>query len=198
VLSRYCAVEAFKIGYFCEEGAGFHLHDDLCHVRILRPDGSEAAPGERGEIVISNLVNRASVLLNYPMGDVAALLPGPCVCGRSQRLLSEVEGRLEDMLPLPSGETLHPRAIWAAFKDDRTVLQYQLVQQALDRFELRLVTVDEAAFAPARERALAGLRALVGPSARIEVSRHAELGRDERERTGKFRAVLSRVGAARA
>lgn len=193
VLSRYCAVEAFKIGYFCEPGTGFHLHDDLCHVRILRPDGSEAAPGETGEIVISNLVNRASVLLNYPMGDLASLSETPCACGRRQRLMSEVEGRLEDMLPLPSGESLHPRAIWAAFKDDRAVLQYQLIQHALDRFELRLVTDHEGAFPASRERALAALRELLGADAAIEVSRHDELGRAERETSGKFRAVESRL-----
>jgi phenylacetate-CoA ligase len=193
VLSRYCAVEAFKVGYFCEAATGFHLHDDLCHVRILRPDGSEAAAGEAGEVVISNLVNRASVLLNYPMGDVAALSAERCPCGRRQRLMSEVEGRLEDMLPLASGETLHPRAIWAAFKDDRDVLQYQLTQHALDRFELKLVTTEDAAFPASRERALTQLRTLLGPDAAIDVTRHAELGRGERERSGKFRAVQSRL-----
>jgi phenylacetate-CoA ligase len=193
VLSRYCSVEAFKVGYFCEAATGFHIHEDLCHVRVVRPDGRDAAPGEAGEIVISNLVNRASVLLNYPTGDVAALSAQPCPCGRSQRLLSEVEGRLEDMLPLPTGETLHPRAIWAAFKDDRTVLQYQLTQLALDRFQLKLVTAREADFTPSRERALLALRPLLGGSAAVDVTWHAELGRAERERTGKFRAVESRV-----
>ena len=59
VMSRYCAVEAFKIGYFCEERTGFHLHDDLCHVRIVRADGTARRAGEPGEIVISNLVNHA-------------------------------------------------------------------------------------------------------------------------------------------
>ncbi len=193
VLSRYCSVEAFKVGYFCEAGTGFHLHDDLCHVRILRPDGSEAALGEEGEIVISNLVNRATVLLNYPTGDMAALRAEACACGRSLRVMSEVQGRLEDMLPLASGETLHPRAIWAAFKDDRAVLQYQLTQHALDRFELKLVTADDASFPASRERALDRLRLLLGRSAAIEVTRHAELGRSERERSGKFRAVESRI-----
>ncbi len=41
VLSRYNAVEAFKIGFFCEHRTGFHIHEDLCHVRIVgrrRPD----------------------------------------------------------------------------------------------------------------------------------------------------------------
>jgi phenylacetate-CoA ligase len=73
VVSQYNAVESFKIGFTCEQRTGFHLHPDLCHLRVIRADGSSAAPGERGEVVISNLVNRATVLLNYRIGDLATM-----------------------------------------------------------------------------------------------------------------------------
>lgn len=195
VMSRYCAVEAFKIGYFCPARTGFHLHDDLCHVRVVRADGSDAASGEPGEIVISNLVNHASVLLNYRMGDIAALGATACPCGRRHRLMSEVEGRLEDMLPLASGEHLHPRGVWSVFKEDARVLQYQLVQHDLRRFELKLVTVDEHAFAASRDRAIGQLRPLLGADSEIQASHHRELGHEERARSGKFRVVESRVSA---
>lgn len=193
VLSRYCASEAFKIGYFCEERTGFHVHEDLCHVRIRGRDGGPAGDDEAGEVVISNLVNYATVLLNYPMGDVAALTSAACACGRTQRLLSEVQGRMEDVLHLPGGASLHPRAVWAALKDDRSILQYQLIQHERARFELRLAAIDEPAFAAARDRALPTLQRLLGADATIAASWHRDLGRDERERTGKFRAVESRV-----
>jgi phenylacetate-CoA ligase len=198
VLSRYVAAEAFKIGYFCEQGTGFHVHEDLCHVRVLDAHGQTVAPGVPGGIVITNLVNRATVLINYPMGDIAALSSQSCPCGRTLGLMSEVDGRVEDTLPLPSGETIHPRAIWAVFKDDPDVLQYQLVQTALGRFELKIVTADKAVFPASRSRAVTALRALLGPDATIDVSHHAELGRSEREKTGKFRAVESRVRASTA
>ena len=198
VMSRYCAVESFKIGYFCEQRTGFHLHDDLCHLRILGEDGRDAAPDRPGEVVISNLVNHATVLLNYPMGDVAALSSQSCPCGRQHRLLSEVHGRVEDMLPLANGEHLHPRAVWSVFKDDRRVLQYQLIQHGLSRFELKLVTVDERAFPLSRDRAIRELRRLLGVDAKIEATHHRQLGRAERESTGKFRAVESRLRAVTA
>jgi len=189
VLSRYCATEAFKIGYFCEERTGFHVHEDLCHVRLRPTAGAERA----GEIVISNLVNYATVLLNYPMGDVATLSDEPCPCGRTFRVLSEVHGRVEDVLRLPNGVALHPRAVWHALKDDRSMLQYQLVQHEPRRFELRLATLDAAAFPAARESAERALRPLLGPEAVIETVWREDLGRSERERTGKFRAVESRL-----
>ena len=196
VMSRYCAVEAFKIGYYCEDRTGFHVHEDLSHLRVVRPDGSDAAPGERGEVMLSNLVNHATVLLNYPMADVASFKPEPCSCGRSFRLLAEVEGRAEDNLPLAGGAVLHPRAIWAALKDDLDVLQYRLVQHEIDRFELALATADEPAFVRASARAHTALAALLGRGAAIEIVRRAELGKEQRERTGKFRAVESRCRAA--
>ncbi|MBY0280259.1 hypothetical protein K2Z84_33420, partial [Candidatus Binatia bacterium] len=157
VLSRYNAVEAFKIGFFCERRTGFHLHEDLCHVRIVDDDGHDAPPGTPGRVLISNLVNRATVLLNHPIGDVAARATEPCSCGRTQHLLTELEGRVEDAITLDDGRFVHPRSVWQALKDDGDVLQYQLVQTEPRRFVLRLATLDDAAFARARERALAAL-----------------------------------------
>jgi phenylacetate-CoA ligase len=190
VLSRYNAVESFKIGYFCDALTGFHVHEDICHVRVVGPDGTAVAGGEHGELVISNLINRASVLLNYPIGDVASLSDRPCPCGRTFRLMSELEGRVEDILLLPDGRFVHPREIWQVFKPDREVLQYQVIQHPADRYEIFLATVDEPAFARARDRALPGLSALLGERARIDVSWRPEL--DFRS-GGKFRAVASRA-----
>ena len=188
VLSRYNAVEAFKIGFLCEHRTGFHLHEDLCHVRVVGQGGRDLGDGEPGQVVVSNLVNRATVLLNYPLGDLAAFAPGPCPCGRTQRLLSELEGRVEDVLPLADGRFVHPRAVWQALKGDRSVLQYQLTQHELRRFSLRLVAADDAAFDRAATRARRELAALLGSDARIDIDRQAEL---DRRAGGKFRAVRS-------
>ena len=188
VLSRYNAVEAFKIGFFCERRTGFHLHEDLCHVRIVGADGRTAAPGDPGEVVISNLVNRATVLLNYPIGDVGTMSAEPCPCGRTFTLLSELEGRVEDILPLPDGRFVHPRAIWQVFKGISEVLQYQLTQHTALRFVLTLVSVDEPAFQRAVAGALPALQQLLGADAVIEVTRHSEL---DRRPGAKFRAVAS-------
>jgi phenylacetate-CoA ligase len=188
VLSRYNAVEAFKIGFFCEQRTGFHIHEDLSHVRIVRPDGRTAQPGEQGEVVLSNLVNRATVLLNYPIGDVAALSPRSCPCGRTFRLLSELEGRIEDILALADGRFVHPRAVWQVFKSDRDVLQYQLTQRGRHRFELKLATMDEPAFQRACGRVLPELQKLLGPGVCVETGRQAGLIRPP---GGKFRAVVS-------
>jgi len=188
VLSRYNAVEAFKVGFYCEHRTGFHLHEDVCHVRVVHPDGQTAAPGEQGRVVISNLVNRGSVLLNYPIGDLASMSGERCPCGRTLKLLSELDGREEDVLPLADGSFVHPRAVWQVFKGDRAVLQYQLTQHESQRFELTLTTLDEPAFQRSLGRALPELERLLGAGAVIDVHRRSDL---EPRRAGKFRAVAS-------
>jgi phenylacetate-CoA ligase len=190
VYSRYNAVEAFKIGFTCEERQAFHLNSDLTHVRIVDADGKPCAAGQTGEVIISNLVNRATVLLNYRLHDVAALSDELCACGRTLPLLSDLEGRLEEILPLAEGRFLGPRAIWRIFKTEPDVLQYQLVQERIERYLLRLRTTDQAAFERVVPPALGRLRELLGPGSEVVASRHARL---EGLEPGKFRPVMSRV-----
>lgn len=188
VLSRYNAVECLKIGYFCELRRGFHIHEDLCYVRICDEAGRTLSDGERGQIVISNLVNHGTVLLNYCLGDTGSFSPEPCPCGRTFRLLNELVGRVHDFLVLPDGRLLYPFEVTQVIKVDHDVLQYQLVQHQLQQFTLTLVTADEAAFERAKTRLLPRLRALLGAESRIDVQQRRDFFG---EPAGKFRVVLS-------
>jgi phenylacetate-CoA ligase len=193
VLSVYNAVEAFKIGFYCQARQGFHLHEDLCHVRITDEQGLDVPAGEKGQVVISNLVNRGTVLLNYRLGDVATLAIDACSCGRSSPLLSALEGRIEDILLLPNGGFVHPRAVWAVLSRRSDVLKYQLIQHELERFELRLVTTDRRSYQQGVNAIVADLRRLFGQSCVIESEYHTALHPDA---SGKFRCVMSRCGKA--
>ncbi len=174
VLSAYNAVEAFKIGFTCERRAGFHVHEDLCDVRLVDADGRDAGPGERGEVVISNLVNRATVLLNYRLGDVARLVDEPCECGRMSRRLVELEGRVDDVIQLGPGEYVYPTRVWRVFRGRSSILRYQLVQHERDRFELRVVTAGGSAGEQAAAEAALELEELLG-GAEVELVRCDDL-----------------------
>src|SRR5207244_9791682 len=71
--SVYGAMEAGTIGFQCEQRGGFHLNIDLCAVRVIDENGKTLSPDEPGEVVISALDNRATVLLNYRIGDRAVV-----------------------------------------------------------------------------------------------------------------------------
>lgn len=139
VLSIYGAIEAPSIGFECEEHLGHHLNVDLYPVRILDANEAEVADGESGEVIVSNLVSRGTVLLNYRLGDIASKRPGPCPCGRSLPLLSFVEGRIDDWLQGPSGELIHPQAAVKLVAPEEEIWQAQIIQHGPSRFEVLVV-----------------------------------------------------------
>jgi phenylacetate-CoA ligase len=187
VLSNYSAVEAFKIGHFCEERRGFHLYEDLVDFWLSAPDGTPCAAGELGEVVISNLANRGTVLLNYRLGDLARLSSDGCSCGRTSRVLSSLEGRVSQIVHLPSGDLVHPFVVLQMMRGHPQVIRWQLVQHERDRFELKLATADRAAF----DRMAGPVAAEAGEilqGARLEVGYDEEI---ELGPGGKHRPVVA-------
>jgi phenylacetate-CoA ligase len=186
VLSVYGAVECFKIGFTCERRSGFHLHEDLVHVTLVDREGRRVAPGERGEIVVSNLVNRGTVLLNYRLGDIGRLSDEPCPCGRTSRRLLELEGRVEEIVELEDGTPVHPADVRSSFRLRDGILRFQLLQRERDRFELRVVIEENDDAERALAEAVAELRTLLH-GARIDVVRAAKL---EPPPGQKFRPIV--------
>jgi phenylacetate-CoA ligase len=188
VLSRYGAIECLRIGFTCERGFGFHIRDDLCPLKLTDERGERVPPGQPGQVVISNLVNHGTVLLNYRLGDVAIQSEEVCACGRTLTVLNQISGRRDDALFLTDGRVLHSMVVRQIFRDQLDLIQSQIVQHAPDRFEVRLVPAEPAAFDRLVPRLEADLLAVLGPSVRLEFERVPEFQTDGRT---KFRSVVS-------
>jgi phenylacetate-CoA ligase len=185
-VSVYNAVEAFKIGFFCEARDGFHLHEDLCHVEVVDRAGRPVPTGESGELVISNLVNRGTVLLNYRIGDLGRVTGERCACGRTSRRLIDLEGRVAEVMHLPNGNIVHQYSVAGIFRRFEGVIRYQLVQHEPDRFELRVMTVDRVAFEGIVDDLIGQFRELLGGVAPDVV--HEEPTQPDQQ--GKFRRLV--------
>ncbi len=188
VLSTYQAIEAFKIGFECLAHRGLHLNVDLCPLRIVDAEGRPVEPGASGDVVVSNLVNRATVVLNYRLGDVARLLPERCPCGRTLPLLSFVEGRADDLLRLPSGELLHPQAVRTIFTEEQQIWRYQVVQRTPTRFGVAIVAADTLDRESARKRIAAKFVSRFGPGVSVDMAFVESLPCTP---AGKFRPVMA-------
>jgi phenylacetate-CoA ligase len=186
VISRYGSAEAPRIGFTCEVRNGFHLHEDLCPISIVDADGKPASPGTSGEVVVSDLVNRAMVLLNYRLGDLGRVRAGGCACGRTSRLLSGLDGRVEAFLTLADGSHVHPLLAEQTVRQHDEVLRFQIVQRERDLFELKLVTADQAAYDRIVPELVAELRRLLH-GATVVAERCEELSASQ---AGKFRPVV--------
>ena len=144
VFSWYQANEAIKMGFECEQHKGMHINIDRYPARIVDESGNNLPPGEEGEVVISNLVRRSMVFLNYRIGDLAAWIPHPCPCGRNLPLLSFIPGRRDDLITLPDGRTLHPQSIRYIVTGEQKIWQYQVVQHTPYRFQILVVPMKGA------------------------------------------------------
>ena len=179
IFCTYQAIEMFKIGFECEAHEGVHLNIDLYPLRL--EEGS-------GEVIVSNLVNRATVLLNYRLGDVVSWLPGRCSCGRTLPRISLPQGRSDDFVRLTDGSAIHPQALRAIFTDEEQIWQYQVEQTAPARFDVRLVASRDCDRTQAQRRIVAKFDRVLGTRAAVSV---AFLDRLERTPGGKLRVIRS-------
>jgi phenylacetate-CoA ligase len=188
VLSSYNAVETPQIGFECERHRGHHLNIDLCPVRLIEADGREATDGEPGEVVVSNLVNRATVLLNYRLGDVVTRTKESCPCGRTLPLSSYLERRGTRCLDLGDGERIHSQALQLVLRREIDIWRYQVVQEARRRILLRLVPAPDCERESLTRRLLARFREQLGAdvAVRIEFVRELPTGP-----SGKTQAVVA-------
>ena len=196
VFATYQAVEAFKIGFECELHRGLHLNIDLYPLRVIDGAGRDLALGESGEVIVSNLVNRGMVLLNYRLGDIVALLPDACLCGRSLPLLSYPQGRSDDLIELASGRIIHPQAIRSLFNEERLIWEYQVEHLTDTHFRVALLAAPTCDRQAARGRVAEKLAQVLGGGVKTDVEFVDAI---DRTVGGKFAPVISRrARAARA
>ena len=87
------------VAFECVCRKDMHVWEDAYIVEIIDPaTGETLEDGQEGEVVLTNLVRRATPILRYRTRDRAFLHPEPCECGRTHRRLSRILGRTDDML----------------------------------------------------------------------------------------------------
>lgn len=190
IVMTYQSGESLKIGYECEERAWYHLHEDLCHVRLLDAEGREVPEGEVGRIHITNLVNRGTILINYDQGDSGRMLPDePCPCGRRLRRMELVDGRRWPMVRTLDGRALHFVQVVPPLREHGNENRVQFVVERPDRWRV-LVAVPEAELTPEwRERAAREIEAIAGAGISVSVESCEML---ERTDAGKWVPVIVR------
>ena len=186
--SFYQSVEALRLAFQCEQRRGLHIFADHVAVRVVDHNGHTLPPGVPGEIVISNLTNRATVLLNYRQGDVVTLGGDACPCGRSLPTLDGIQGRQDDLVKLPDGSVAHPLSLIAVLQRVPGVVQVQLVQEELRRFHLKTVCAAGADWPAMSDQLEAAMRSALGADIRLRVERCDAISPGP---SGKVRAVVS-------
>lgn len=188
LIDFYSSQEVGYIALQCPEHAHYHVQAENLFVEILDERGQPCQPGETGRVVVTSLRNYAMPLLRYDIGDFAEV-GTQCSCGRGLPVLKRILGRVRNMLTLPDGSKRWPNLGFREIMKIAPVSQFQLVQHALDKLELKLVV--EPALSEQQESQIRQTLAsyLQFPNT-ITISYHQEIARSK---GGKFEDFVSHV-----
>ena len=141
VFETYGSRETMLLAAECEAHDGMHLMEENLLVEVTR-GGVPVAPGESGEVLVTDLHNYGMPLIRYQNGDVATTpVAAGCRCGRGLRKLQSVDGRRADTLIDRAGNPVPGIVFHVLFSDARheVIRQFQAVQKPCGDVVLRVV-----------------------------------------------------------
>ena len=190
VFDKYGSREFSGIAYECPTGNSHHVVDE-CYIVEVLVDGRKAKPGEIGEVVITDLMNFATPMIRFRIGDLAVAVDESenCQCGRAHSRIGEIQGRTQAIVFCANG-TWMPGTFFAHyFKDFESVIRFfQIEQTTPGAFQLKYVR-GTAFTEEALASIVSGLRKYIGDTI---VSLHA-VESIPLVRTGKRSPVISHV-----
>jgi phenylacetate-CoA ligase len=190
VANGYGARDAGFIAHECPSGS-MHISAEDMVVETVRPDGSIAAPGESGEIVVTHMASGDFPFVRYRTGDMGVLDDRPCVCGRGLPVLREVQGRTTDFVVARNGTVMHGLALIYTVRDLPGVERFRIEQISIDQTVVKVVA-GPAFGAAAEARIIRDFKSRLGEAVDIRVDRVSDIAN---EASGKYRYVVSHVKA---
>lgn len=190
VIDHYGAMEFGYMAWQCPEFEGLHLNEDLFVFEVLR-DGEPVDEGEEGEIVVTSLDQLAMPFIRYRLGDRCRVVGRHCSCGRGLTAIEVLMGRTTDRILRHDGSQVNPHLFHLLYHEVRGLFQYQIIQEAPDRFRIRFVPLPDTETEPLRRRFQEKINEIMGHSVVIEFEQIERFTPDE---TGKLKLVQSKIG----
>jgi phenylacetate-CoA ligase len=189
VFDHYGSGEIHSVAFECEAHSGYHITAENVIVEIVKGDGSPAAPGERGELVLTDLNNYATPFIRYNIEDIGAPAAGLCPCGRGLPLMKTIEGRSSEILEMPNGRFVFIGYWVVLFETLEGIDQFQVIQESTNRLVIKVVK--NKRFSAAGERHIVeNIRRLGGNSLALELQFVESIAPTD---SGKRRFVVSDV-----
>jgi phenylacetate-CoA ligase len=201
-LDIYGLSEIIGPGVACEcveAQSGLHVNEDHFLAEVVDPaTGAPLTPGTLGELVFTTLTREAMPVLRYRTGDIAAIDPSPCTCGRTLVRMSKVVGRADDMLVI-RGVNVYPSEVEAVLLSEPALApQYLLVVDRTQTMPSLVVVCELADLAASGEQHRDQTRASVAAGLERRLALRAEVhvlpfGTLPRTEMGKVKRVVERT-----
>jgi phenylacetate-CoA ligase len=182
----------------CQEKNGLHVNEDHFIVELVDPKTLKPlGPGVEGELIFTTITKEGFPLIRYRTGDMASLMEGDCVCGRTFVRMSRVTGRCDDML-LVNGVKVYPSQIEdALMKHEATVPPHRIIisrENETDKIEIQVAIPGEIVLDEMKNllhyqnQVQAAVESAIGMSVKITLAEPSTLG----DGNGKSRVVDQR------
>lgn len=190
VYNLYCTREHGCIGFECNKHNGFHIDTGSVYLEIIADDGKNAQVGEIGNIVTTDLLNKAMPFIRYNIGDRGSLSIVPCECGCRFPLLSRLEGRVSDLIYRTDGSEISGVMLIDLFIDEPLITKFQIVQHTLKKIEIIMV-VKDGFNEDCKHRIIGRMRTYLTEDVEISISLVDEIPRNPL--SGKHQEVISKI-----
>ena len=188
VANGYGGRDAGFIAHQCSEKS-LHITAEDIVVEIVRPDGSNAAPGESGEIIVTHMATREFPFVRYRTGDIGAISDQVCACKRSLPVLTDLQGRTTDFLVASDGTIMHGLALIYVLRDLEGVKEFKIIQESVDLTRV-MVVPGEQWDDNIKADIINGFKERLGEQVTIDIVLATSI---EAEASGKRRYVISHV-----
>jgi phenylacetate-CoA ligase len=188
VYDQYGSREIFWIAAECIEQNGLHVLSDIRHVEILLDDGTPAEPGEIGNIVVTDLLNKVFPLIRYNIGDKGYWMEEECSCGVKLPKIGNVMGRIIDIFRFPDGKILTGVYLATVFNNwPGAVKNYQFYQDKEGDVTLKYVPGDDVNSEAIINQVVISLQNIIKDSANLNIEIVDKIPHDN----GKNRFIIS-------
>lgn len=172
VANVYGHTEGALVGHPCTFSDALHFMPQVGILELLDENGSEVTTqATKGEMVATGFNNLVLPLIRYRTGDIAVQGDTSCPCGRHYRIISEVEGRVQDyvvdskgnLVPLAPAVFNYNDMDWKGIREFKVVQEQEGELTLLIEPELEVRAVGDAALTLLCER----IGAILGPHFRL-------------------------------
>jgi len=192
--NRYGSNELLEAAAECPARDGLHASIEDFVIEVVDDSGNPVGEGETGQLVFTNLRSYGMPFIRYAIGDLGALMPGQCPCGRTLPRIHPMVGRAIDFLYTRDGRRIAPMQMDMSPLTELGVTQFRIVQHDLNRLSVTLVAGSQSDDADGHTTILqttrSTLESLFGETLDIDVQFAADI---KMNISGKRLAVMSDV-----
>jgi len=144
VFDQYGSNEFGRVAGECKHHRGYHINTDAAYIEVLDLHSDKRLDiGQSGRLIVTGLTNHAMPLIRYEIGDTGAISDRYCPCQNETPLLTDIGGRLQDVLWHTNGTPLPPDYLYRVLREHDEIQNYQVIQESGDFVRVRVVSRDE-------------------------------------------------------